>query len=50
LTAGVAGTQVILTTACYDDAIAGDGSFTPLMIVHAERKSAAGRTSYAPLP
>ena len=36
----------MLTTACYDSEIVGDGSFSPLMIVYAERKSAAGKTSY----
>eukprot|EP00959_Pyramimonas_sp_CCMP1952_P215928 4516388-Pyramimonas_sp.AAC.2 len=40
------GETVLLTTACYDDAITGDGSFTPLMIVYSERQSAGGKTAY----
>jgi len=39
------GETVLLTTACFDEGITGDGSFTPMMIVYSERMSAGGKTA-----
>lgn len=39
------GETMVYTTACADDAAAGDGSFAPLQVNYSERFSAAGRTS-----
>eukprot|EP00854_Cymbomonas_tetramitiformis_P004692 gene4692-5744_t len=36
---------MIYTTACFDEEVTGDGSFTPLTIVYQERLSAVGKTS-----
>ncbi|KAK3238713.1 Purine nucleoside phosphorylase [Cymbomonas tetramitiformis] len=39
------GDTMIYTTACFDEEVTGDGSFTPLTIVYQERLSAVGKTS-----